>query len=158
MQHPEAKSLGPDGGPCKADTRGLLRRAHIIAGRHRRIGKEHDRRWEEGDDLESLLFVPVEYAEPGQEAEDASLVRASERLIRMIKKIRIRRLVKFGLGRRILEKICRRELVNADTLHEYEQKNPQVQDESKIEDRACQVLVVVGVLGILFCNYRKSGV
>jgi hypothetical protein len=100
----------------------LLGRAHIIAGRHRRIGKEHDRRLEEGDDLESLLFVLVEYAEPGQKAEDASLVRASERLIRMIKKIRIRRLVKVGLGRRILEKICRRELVNADTLHEYEQK------------------------------------
>jgi hypothetical protein len=122
MQHPESKSLGPDGRPCEADTCGLLGRSHIIARRHRRIGKEHDRRWEEGDDLESLLFVPVEYEEPGLEAEDASLARASERLIRMIKKIGIRKLVRFGLGRRILEKICRRELVNADTLREYEQR------------------------------------
>jgi hypothetical protein len=48
-----AKSLCPDGEPCKADTRGLLGRSHIVAGKHRRIGKEHDRRWEEGDDLES---------------------------------------------------------------------------------------------------------
>jgi hypothetical protein len=47
VQHPEAKSLGPDGQPCKGDTHGLLGRAHIIAGRHRRIGKESDRRWEE---------------------------------------------------------------------------------------------------------------
>lgn len=122
MQHPEAKSLGPNGGPCRADTRGLLGRSHIIAGKHRRIGKEHDRRWEEGDDLESLLFVPTEYAQPGQEAEDPSLARASERLIRTIRNIGVRELVRFGLGRRILEKICRRELANADTLREYEEK------------------------------------
>jgi hypothetical protein len=61
MQHPEAKSLGPDGEPCKADTRGLLGRSDIIEGKHRRIGKESDRRWEEGDDLESLMYIPVEY-------------------------------------------------------------------------------------------------
>ena len=122
MSHPEAKSLGPDGRPCGADTRGLLGRSHVIAGRHRRIGKEHDRRLEEGDDLESLLFVPVEYEEPGQDTEDASLVHASERLIRLIKKIGILRLVRFGLGRRILERICRRELVNAGTPREYKQR------------------------------------
>jgi hypothetical protein len=120
MQHPEAKSLGPDGKPCKSDTRGLLGRSHIIAGKHRRIGKESDRRWEEGDDLESLLFVPLEYEQPGERADDPSLTRASERLIRRIKKIGMRRLVNFGLGRRILEKICRRELVNVATLREYD--------------------------------------
>ena len=121
-QHPEAKSLGTDGEPCKADTHGLLGRSHIIAGRHRRIGKESDRRWEEGDDLESLLFVPVEHEEPGEQSRDASLARPRERLIRLTKKIGIRRLVEFGLGRRILDKICQRELVNADTLREYEGK------------------------------------
>jgi hypothetical protein len=36
-QHPKAKSLGSDGTPCVSATRGLLQRAHIIAGRHRRI-------------------------------------------------------------------------------------------------------------------------
>jgi hypothetical protein len=119
-QHPEAKSLGPDGEPCKSDTRGLLGRSHITAGRHRRIGKESDRRWEEGDDLESLLFVPVEYQQPGEQAEDPNFTRASERLIRLIKKIGIRKLVRSGLGRRMLEKICRRELVNLATLREYD--------------------------------------
>jgi hypothetical protein len=126
MQHAEAKSLGPDGEPCKADTRGLLGRSHIIAGKHRRIGKESDRRWEEGDDLESLLFAPQEYEQPGQEAEDASFTRARERLIRTIKDIGIRELVRFGwahrirCGRRILEKICRRELVDRSVLRECE--------------------------------------
>jgi hypothetical protein len=126
MQHAEAKSLGPDGEPCKADTRGLLGRSHIIAGRHRRIGKESDRRWEEGDDLESLMYVPVEYEQPGERSEDPRLARASESLIRKIKNIGIRELVRFGLarrircGRRILEKICRRELVDRSVLHECE--------------------------------------
>ncbi len=120
MQHPEAKSIGPDGEPCKFDTRGLLGRSHIIAGKHRRIGKESDRRWEEGDDLESLLFVPLEYEQPGEQAEDTSFARASESLIRKIKNIGIRPLVNFGLGRRILENICRRELVNLATLREYD--------------------------------------
>jgi hypothetical protein len=95
VQHPETKSLGPDGESCKSDTRGLLGRSHIIEGKHRRIGKESDRRWEEGDDLESLLFVPVEYQQPGEQAENASLRLASERLIRLIKKIGTRKLVRF---------------------------------------------------------------
>jgi hypothetical protein len=122
MQHPEAKSLGPDGKPCKGDTRGLLGRAHIIAGKHRRIGKESDRRWEEGDDLESLIYIPVEYEQPGQEEGDPSLTRASERLIRKIKEIGIRKLVRSGLGLRILQKICRRTLLKSETLLHYRQR------------------------------------
>jgi hypothetical protein len=38
-QHPEAKSLAPDGSPCKAETSGLLKRAHVIAGEFRYVGK-----------------------------------------------------------------------------------------------------------------------
>jgi hypothetical protein len=120
MQHPEAKSLGPDGEPCKSDTRGLLGRAHIIAGKHRRIGKESDRRWEEGDDLESLMYIPMEYEQPGEHSKDSSLTRASEQLIRLIRSIGIWKLVRFGLGRRVLERICRREPVTVVTLREYE--------------------------------------
>jgi hypothetical protein len=115
-------SLGPDGEPCRAGTRGLLGRSHIIAGRHRRIGKESDRRWEEGDDLESLLSVPLEYEQPGEQAEDPSLARASERLIRLVKKIGIRELVRFGLSRRKLDKICRRQVVAFASLRIYEQQ------------------------------------
>ncbi len=120
MQHPEAKSLGPDGEPSTAETRGLLGRSHIIAGRHRRIGKESDRRWEEGDNLESLLFAPLEYQQPGEEEENANLVLPSERLIRRIKKIGIRRLVRFGCGRRILDRICGRDRISISRLREYE--------------------------------------
>lgn len=122
MQHSEAKSLGPDGTPCKSDTRGLLGRAHIVAGKHRRIGKESDRRWEEGDDLESLLFVPLEYQQPGELDENTNLVLPSERLIRKIRKIGMRPLIRFGLGRRALEKIIRRELLDLRTLSHYQQR------------------------------------
>src|SRR5215469_7638420 len=47
QQHPEAKSLAPDGTACGAETNGLLQRAHVIAGEIRYIGKETDRKWEE---------------------------------------------------------------------------------------------------------------
>ena len=47
--HPEAKSLAPDGSPCISETRGLLERAHIIAGEFRYVGKETDRKREESD-------------------------------------------------------------------------------------------------------------
>jgi len=61
QEHPEAKSLAPDGTPCKADTSGLLKRAHIIAGEIRHVGKETDRKWEEGDDISVLEFAAIEY-------------------------------------------------------------------------------------------------
>jgi hypothetical protein len=47
---PEVKSLAPDGTPCIATTRGLLQRARITAGRLVPVGKETDRRWEQGED------------------------------------------------------------------------------------------------------------
>src|SRR5262249_43438236 len=116
LQHAEVKSRAPDGGPCKGSTRGLLQRAHIIAGRHRRIGKETNSRWEGGDDLGSLFSVPLEYEKPGQQTENTNLMLANEGLIRTIKKIGIRKLLRSGLGRRILEKICRRQPINTNTL------------------------------------------
>jgi hypothetical protein len=51
IRHPEAKSLGPDGKPCIAETRGLLQRAHITAGKIRYIDKETSSMWAQGDDL-----------------------------------------------------------------------------------------------------------
>jgi len=53
--------LAPDGTLCKGDTRGLLRRAHIVAGELRYIGKETDPKWEEGDDISVLEFETTEY-------------------------------------------------------------------------------------------------
>jgi hypothetical protein len=61
QEHPESKSLAPDGTPCRADTRGLLKRAHIVAGEFRYVGKETDLKWEEGDDPSLLEFKSTEY-------------------------------------------------------------------------------------------------
>ncbi len=61
QKHPEAKSLAPDGTPCVAETIGLLRRAQITAGEFRYIGKETDRKWEEGDDPSVLEFKTTEF-------------------------------------------------------------------------------------------------
>ena len=61
QQHPEAKSLAPDGTACRAETIGLLRRAYVIAGDIRYIGKETDRKWEEGDEITVLEFKNTEY-------------------------------------------------------------------------------------------------
>jgi len=47
--------------PCRADTKGLLQRAHITAGELRYVGKEADRKWEEGDDISVLEFKTTEY-------------------------------------------------------------------------------------------------
>jgi hypothetical protein len=61
QEHPEAKSLAPDGTACKSDTQGLLKRAHIVAGEFRYIGKESDRKWEEGEEISVLEFKSTEY-------------------------------------------------------------------------------------------------
>jgi hypothetical protein len=47
---PETKSLAPDGTPCTGATHGLLQRARIAAGKLVPVGKETDRRWEQGED------------------------------------------------------------------------------------------------------------
>ncbi len=61
LRHPESKSLAPDGTPCVASTRGLLKRASVVAGQRRYVGKETDRRWEHGEDLSLLTFKAIEY-------------------------------------------------------------------------------------------------
>jgi hypothetical protein len=57
---PELKSLAPDGTPCTGATQGLLRRSAITANRLIPVGKETDRRWEQGEDpsmLDSGIYV-----------------------------------------------------------------------------------------------------
>jgi hypothetical protein len=61
LRHPEAKSLAPDGTACNGDTQGLLGRASIIAGEIVPIGKETDRRWEQGEDPSLVDFKLTEY-------------------------------------------------------------------------------------------------
>ena len=58
--HGGVKSLAPDGMPCTGTTRGLLQRARITAGKLVPVGKETDRRWEQGEDpsmLDSDIYV-----------------------------------------------------------------------------------------------------
>ena len=73
QEHREAKSLAPDGSPCSAETRGLLRRARIIAGEFRYVGKETDRKWEEGDEISVLEFKATEYGRAKKVVADASI-------------------------------------------------------------------------------------
>jgi hypothetical protein len=61
LQHPEVKSLAPNGSACVGSTRGLLRRASIHAGDVIPIGKESDRSWDHGGDPSMLDFKLKEY-------------------------------------------------------------------------------------------------
>jgi hypothetical protein len=110
QNHPEAKSLGPDGNPCEFDTRGLLRRTHIVANWPPiYIGKESDKHWEEGEDLSLLDFKAVEYKRKG------NAVATEEQLAR-IAKVTKREFMRRGINQHTLEKICNREPVRAMKL------------------------------------------
>jgi hypothetical protein len=73
QEHPEAKSLAPDGTQCRADTKGLLQRAHVIAGEFRYVGKETDRKWEESDDMSVREFKSTEYGRAKKVVADPSI-------------------------------------------------------------------------------------
>jgi hypothetical protein len=60
LTKPEVKSLGPGGEPCTGKTSGVLQRSHITVSRLVPVGKETDRRWEQGEDpamVDSDVFV-----------------------------------------------------------------------------------------------------
>lgn len=99
--HPEAKSLAPDGGPCRKDTKGLLGRAHIVAGELRYVGKETERKWEEADDITVLEFETSEFGR-------AKMVSASEEVKSAIREIGIKRCAREGkLTRFFIRKLLR---------------------------------------------------
>jgi hypothetical protein len=101
QEHPEAKSLAPDGTPCMADTRGLLQRAHVTAGELRDVGKETDRKWEEGDDISVLEFKTNEYGRTKK-------VVATEEMRKDIKKIGIKKCAReSGFTRFFVRKLLR---------------------------------------------------
>ena len=119
--HSESKSLGSDGEPCQPKTRGRLLRPHVIGGKHHRIGKEVDRRWEEGDDLDAMRQTPIEYMRKASRAREP-LIQPSLSLSRMVRNTGIRKLIRQGFGRRIIEKISHREPVKASTYRDYERR------------------------------------
>lgn len=112
QNHPEAKSLGPDGKPCEPDTRGLLQRAHIVANWPPiYIGKESDKHWEEGEDLSLLEFKSIVYKRKGY------AIATDEQLAR-IEKVRKREFIRRGINQHTLEKICKQQVVRAVKLAE----------------------------------------
>ena len=109
QNHPEAKSLGPDGEPCGVDTRGLLQRAHIVAGDHIKIGKESDRHWEQGEDVSLLEFKAVQYRRRGK------AIATDEQLHRILV-VPKREFIRRGINQHTLEKVCRKEPVRISRL------------------------------------------
>ena len=110
VQHPEIKSLGPDGGKCKAHTRGLLRRMTINGGLQHCIGKEVSRFEQSKDDfIENIDDVCIHY--------DGGRVAANESLIAEMSARGLRKTTKeTGLDRKTIRRILNREKVKASTL------------------------------------------
>jgi len=110
VQHPEIKSLGPDGGKCKAHTRGLLRRMTINGSLQHCIGKEVSR-FEQGKDdfIENIDDVCIHY--------DGGRVAANESLVAEISARGLRKTTKeTGLDRKTLRGILHGKKVKASTL------------------------------------------
>ncbi len=112
QEHPEAKSLAPDGLPCKADTKGLLQRTHIVAGELRYVGKETDRKWEEGDDISLFDFRATEFGR-------AKKVVAQTSTVDKIRAIGMRKTMELTkMSQHTIEKLVRGKAVKRKT-HEH---------------------------------------
>jgi len=108
---PEVKSLAPDGTPCTGTTQGLLLRAKIIAGKLIPVGKETDRRWEQGEDPSLLDFRLKEYRATARMA----VANVSDR--RRWKKIGVRNLIrKCKLSQKAVYVILNGQPVRASTF------------------------------------------
>jgi len=110
IQHPEIKSLGPDGAICKAHTRGLLDRMTINGGLQHCIGKEVSR-FEQGKDdfIENIDDVCIHY--------DGGRVAANEGLVAEISAHGLRKTTKeTGLDRKTIRRILNRKKVKGSTL------------------------------------------
>ena len=132
IRHPEAKSLGPDGKPCKAETRGLLQRAHITAGRVCYIDKETSSMWAHADDLtviadnDEIGFRVIEYGKNRKVALPDSLKRE-------IREAKLQReLRRRGVGQHTIEKALHdgvrltsyQKIVSAISEYKQENRNP----------------------------------
>ncbi len=109
-KHPEAKSLAPDGTSCACDTRGLLQRSSVTGASRRYVGKETDRRWEQGEDLSLVEFTSCEYQQSKQ-------VVASDEIKQQILQVGIRKLERAtGVSHHTIAKILSGEQVRRNTL------------------------------------------
>jgi len=112
--HPEAKSLGPDGKPCDFRTSGLLQRRPIKAMLpFRFIGKEIERKAQEGEDISAMdSSGPIRY-EPHQ----TTNTRAGDpRWILRAKRFGLRQLIReSGVHQRAVERFLAGERVHPTT-------------------------------------------
>ena len=109
IQHPEIKSLGPDGGKCKAHTRGLLRRMMVNGVLQHCIGKEVSR-FEQGKDdfIENIDDVCIHY--------DRGRVAANESLVAEISARGLRKTTKeTGLDRKTIRAVLNGKKVKGST-------------------------------------------
>jgi len=110
IQHPEIKSLGPDGEKCGAETRGLLRRIPIRGGLRHPIGKEISR-FEQGQDdfIDNIEDAVIRY--------DGGRVAANESLKEEIRKLGLRKATKLtGLDRKTIRAVLNGKKVKVSTL------------------------------------------
>ena len=110
VNHPEIKSLGPDGKKCQAHTRGLLQRMEINGGLQHCIGKEVSR-FEEGknDFIESVDDMCIHY--------DGGRVAANESLVAEIGRGGLRRTTKqTRLDRKTVRAVLKGQKVKISTL------------------------------------------
>ncbi len=111
LRRPESKSLAPDGNECQADTRGLLKRASVVAGRIIPVGKETDKHWDQGEDLSLLDFHILNYAE------NENMVLADDAFRDRVRQYGIRKLMRAtGLHQHTIEAIRSGKTVRRATL------------------------------------------
>jgi hypothetical protein len=111
LDKPEVKSLAPDGTLCTGATEGLLLRAKIVAGKLIPVGKETDRRWEQGEDPSMLDFEVLEYRP------SSNMVVADAILRDEIAKRGVRELIRVtGLSQHTIEAIRAGRAVRRATL------------------------------------------
>ena len=109
-KHPEAKSLAPDGSSGTCETRGLLQPSCVVGASRRYVGKETDRRWEQGEDLSLVEFKTLEY-------EGSKQVVASDELKEQILKTGIRRVEReTKVSHHTINRILKGERVRRKTL------------------------------------------
>ena len=103
-------------GSCTCETRGLLQRSSVVAASRRYVGKETDRRWEQGEDLSLVEFKTVEY-------EGSKKVLASDEITKQILKTGIRKLEReTGVSHQTINKILSSNAVRRKTLSKIAQQ------------------------------------
>jgi hypothetical protein len=111
LRHPEAKSLAPDGTACIGSTQGLLQRVSILAGEIVPVGKETDRRWEQGEDPSLVDFKVHEFRKT------ARMVVAEPSDTKRWKKTGVRQLIrKSRLSQKAVYAIINEQPVRLNTL------------------------------------------